>query len=207
MGLEPTTFCMASAGDGSRPFAPLRSHSPFAGISCQVGERARTRANAERCHCCHRAWCHELRHQTRTRRVSPRPARAPSRTGPVDLRRDARVCVPREDVAKHVRPDRAHSDRHQAPSAVISRRKRAAGTAASDFQTGSPGSGGSVRVGVVPATSAMNVASRSSSSSESFSPKSWWSTMLARINAFDSPATLSSRFGAAAAAGEEHRRQ
>jgi hypothetical protein len=27
MGLEPTTFCMASAGDGSRPFAPL-AHTP-----------------------------------------------------------------------------------------------------------------------------------------------------------------------------------
>jgi hypothetical protein len=59
MGLEPTTFCMASASDRSQPFAPLRLHRPFAGSSCSVRERALTRANAECCHCCHCARCHE----------------------------------------------------------------------------------------------------------------------------------------------------
>jgi hypothetical protein len=30
MGLEPTTFCMASASDRARPFAPVRSNPCFA---------------------------------------------------------------------------------------------------------------------------------------------------------------------------------
>jgi hypothetical protein len=42
MGLEPTAFCMANAGEGARPFAALRSPRAFAGSSRQVGERART---------------------------------------------------------------------------------------------------------------------------------------------------------------------
>src|SRR6266540_712082 len=33
MGLEPTTFCMANASDRSRPFAPVRSNSCFAGFA------------------------------------------------------------------------------------------------------------------------------------------------------------------------------
>jgi hypothetical protein len=56
-GLEPSTFCMASAGDRSRPFAPVRSNAPVAGLPVQANERKRTRANAEPCHSCHRVSC------------------------------------------------------------------------------------------------------------------------------------------------------
>jgi hypothetical protein len=35
MGLEPTTFCMANASDGSRPFAPVRSNRLFAAVPLQ----------------------------------------------------------------------------------------------------------------------------------------------------------------------------
>jgi hypothetical protein len=53
MGLEPTTFCMANASCGSRPFAPVRSNDLFAGFSVRASEPERTRANAEPCHSCH----------------------------------------------------------------------------------------------------------------------------------------------------------
>jgi len=52
-GFEPSTFCMASASDCSRPFAPVRSNELFAGLSVRPSERERTRANAEPCHSCH----------------------------------------------------------------------------------------------------------------------------------------------------------
>jgi hypothetical protein len=52
-GLEPSTFCMASARKRSRPFAPVRSNWPFAAVSVEASERTRTRANAEPCHSCH----------------------------------------------------------------------------------------------------------------------------------------------------------
>ncbi len=42
MGLEPTTFCMASAGGRSCRFAPVRPHCLFAGVSVRAGERDRT---------------------------------------------------------------------------------------------------------------------------------------------------------------------
>jgi hypothetical protein len=53
MGLEPTTFCMASASDLSLPFAPVRSNRRFAEVFAQASERNRTRANAEPCLPCH----------------------------------------------------------------------------------------------------------------------------------------------------------
>jgi cytochrome c553 len=52
MGLEPTTFCMAS----EPAFASVRSCSlkrPARRASVQASERERTRANAEPCHSCH----------------------------------------------------------------------------------------------------------------------------------------------------------
>ena len=52
-GLEPSTFCMASASNRSRPFAPVRSNRLFAGLPVEASERNRTRANAEPCHSCH----------------------------------------------------------------------------------------------------------------------------------------------------------
>jgi hypothetical protein len=36
MGLEPTTFCMASASDRSLPFASVRSNRLFAGVPVQT---------------------------------------------------------------------------------------------------------------------------------------------------------------------------
>jgi hypothetical protein len=45
MGFEPTTFCMASAGDRSHPFAPVRSNRMFAAFSfrrANATERERT---------------------------------------------------------------------------------------------------------------------------------------------------------------------
>ncbi len=53
MGLEPTTFCMAKAGDRSRPFACVRRNLPFAAASARASERHRSRANAECSHCSH----------------------------------------------------------------------------------------------------------------------------------------------------------
>jgi hypothetical protein len=58
MGLEPTTFCMASASGRSRPFAPVRSNWPFAAVSVGASERERTRANAQPCHSCHASLAH-----------------------------------------------------------------------------------------------------------------------------------------------------
>jgi hypothetical protein len=58
MGLEPTTFCMAKAGERSRPFAPVRRNHLFAATTGRVSERQRTRANAECSHCSHCDRCH-----------------------------------------------------------------------------------------------------------------------------------------------------
>jgi hypothetical protein len=52
-GLEPSTFCMANAGDRSLPFALVRSNRLFAAVSMQASEQDRTRANAKPCHPCH----------------------------------------------------------------------------------------------------------------------------------------------------------
>jgi len=52
-GLEPSTFCMASARGRTRPFAPVRSNGLFAGVLVQASEPERTRANVEPCHSCH----------------------------------------------------------------------------------------------------------------------------------------------------------
>jgi hypothetical protein len=41
MGLEPTTFCMAKAGEGSGPFARVRPNLLFAAASGQASERQR----------------------------------------------------------------------------------------------------------------------------------------------------------------------
>jgi hypothetical protein len=40
MGLEPTTFCMANASDRSRPFAPVRSNTLFAGLPSKLANAA-----------------------------------------------------------------------------------------------------------------------------------------------------------------------
>jgi hypothetical protein len=52
-GLEPSTFCMASASYRSLPFAVVRSTGLSAGVAVQASEHDRTRANAEPCHSCH----------------------------------------------------------------------------------------------------------------------------------------------------------
>jgi len=41
-GLEPTTFCMASASGRSLPFAPVRSNWPFAEVFVRASEPERT---------------------------------------------------------------------------------------------------------------------------------------------------------------------
>jgi hypothetical protein len=87
MGLEPTTFCMASASDRSRPFAPVRSNWPFAAVSVGASERKRTRANVEPCHSCHgtqsRLGCQPwpLRRPQPASRRCPRREMEPARTG------------------------------------------------------------------------------------------------------------------------------
>jgi hypothetical protein len=76
MGLEPTTFCMASASDLSLPFAPVRSNRRFAEVFAQASERNRTRA---------------------TRRASLQPARAfHGRAGGADawLSHSPATCLP-----------------------------------------------------------------------------------------------------------------
>ena len=57
MGLEPTTFCMASVGSVRALFAPVRARSlkvPVCRSSTQPTEQERTRTNHERDHCDHR---------------------------------------------------------------------------------------------------------------------------------------------------------
>src|SRR4029450_4820879 len=53
MGLEPTTFCMAKAGERSRRCALVRRNLLFAAASGPASEQQRTRANAEGSHCSH----------------------------------------------------------------------------------------------------------------------------------------------------------
>ncbi len=53
MGLDPTTFCMASARVCSHPFAAVRSIRHVCRVFVRASERHRTRTNAQPCHSCH----------------------------------------------------------------------------------------------------------------------------------------------------------
>jgi len=75
-GLEPATSWVRSVHERSRALAPVRRNCRFAGILSDAAEPIRSRANPERCHCCHAP-------TLRTpRRASPRAWPAPHRSGP-----------------------------------------------------------------------------------------------------------------------------
>ena len=111
-GLEPATSCLRSA----RTFAPVRARSlkpPVCRVLPRRPNAVRTRANAERCHCCHAPT------RRTPRRASRRAARGRVGQARVHSRGDARVRVARERGGLGQREPGRERDRDERVAEVV----------------------------------------------------------------------------------------